>query len=338
MAIVTVQSVLASAIAAEIEVVSSISVEAINVVVERVLVQTAVAAGYATATVSRTVPEAVVDYVLAFATPYLDEEGWYKKFRDEVTVTDLAAVHISKGASDQVGTSDEATLDVSKGLSDSVGVTDNLVVTIIYIRNLADTATVSEQITAINTVKGLADSVAATESLVKDFSKALSEQVSIADAAALLMSKPLADSVVPSDSSFWSIVKALSEAVDASDALDNIVFDKVLSDSVSTTDAKAIDLDKPLSDSVSVADLFNRTVVFDRTFTDTATTSEFVTYSFEKYLQDSATPSDAASLHLTKVASDTVTATDAITSIVIVSGATQLVNSFPLNVFTLNGP
>ena len=68
---------------------------------------------YEVITVSRTVPEAVVDYVLAFATPYLDEEGWYKKFRDTVTVTDLAAVHISKGASDQVATSDEATLDVS---------------------------------------------------------------------------------------------------------------------------------------------------------------------------------------------------------------------------------
>jgi len=73
-------------------------------------------------------------------------------------------------------------------------------------------------------------------------------------------------------------------------------------------------------------------------FTDTATVTEALVSSFSKSLQDSATPSDSPAWHFYKAASDSVTVTDSIISIIIVSGATQLVNSFPLNVFTLNGP
>lgn len=338
MARVTVSSVLASALSAEVEVVSSISVEAINVVVERVLVQTAVAAGYATATVSRVIPEALVEYVLAEATAFLDELQRWKKFRETVGASDIAAISVSKALTDSVGTDDSAAVDVSKSLTDSVSVTDTLVVTIIFIRNLADSVTTTDSIQFINTVKGLADNVATTESTVKDFSKALADQATLADAAALLMSKPFTDSVTPSDDSYWSYVKALSDAVDAADALDNIVFDKSLSDSASITEAKAIDVSKALTDAVLPTDFFIRVVQYNRLFTDTATVTEALSNSFGKSLQDSATPSDTPAWHFYKAASDSVTVTDSIISIVIVSGATQLVNSFPLNVFTLNGP
>ena len=338
MARVTVSSVLASALSAEVEVVSSISVEAINVVVERVLVQTAVAAGYATATVSRVIPEALVEYVLAEATAFLDELQRWKKFRETVGASDIAAISVSKALTDSVGTDDSAAVDVSKSLTDSVSVTETLVVTIIFIRNLADSVTTTDSIQFINTVKGLADNVATTESTVKDFSKALADQATLADAAALLMSKPFTDSVTPSDDSYWSYVKALSDAVDAADALDNIVFDKSLSDSASITEAKAIDVSKALTDAVLPTDFFFRVVQYNRLFTDTATVTEALSNSFSKSLQDSATPSDTPAWHFYKAASDSVTVTDSIISIVIVSGATQLVNSFPLNVFTLNGP
>lgn len=338
MARVTVSSVLASALSAEVEVVSSISVEAINVVVERVLVQTAVAAGYATATVSRVIPEALVEYVLADATAFLDELQRWKKFRETVGANDIASISVTKTLTDSVGTDDSAAVDVSKSLTDSVGVTDALVVTIIFIRNLADSVTTTDSIQFINTAKNLTDNVVTTESTVKDFSKALEDQATLTEAAALLMSKPFTDSVTPSDDSFWSYVKALSDAVDAADALDNIVFDKVLSDSASITEAKAIDVSKSLTDAVLPTDFFSRVVQYSRLFTDTATVTEALSNSFSKSLQDSATPSDTPAWHFYKATSDSVTVTDSITSIVIVSGATQLVNSFPLNVFTLNGP
>jgi hypothetical protein len=338
MARVTVSSVLASALSAEVEVVSSISVEAINVVVERVLVQTAVAAGYATATVSRVIPEALVEYVLADATAFLDELQRWKKFRETVGASDIAAISVNKAFTDSVGTDDSAAVDASKSLSDSVSVTETLVVTIIFIRNFADSVTTTDSIQFINTVKKLTDNVATTESTVKDFSKALADQATLTDAAALLMSKPLTDSVSHYDDSFWAFAKALADGVDASDALNNIVFDKVLSDSASITEAKAIDVSKPLTDAVIPSDFFTRTVQYSRSFTDTATVTEALSNSFGKSLQDSAAPSDNSAWYFYKAASDSVTVTDSIISIVIVSGATQLINSFPLNVFTLNGP
>ena len=339
MARVTVSSVLASALSAEVEVVSSISVEAINVVVERVLVQSAVAAGYATATVSRVIPEALVEYVIAEATAYLDEEGWWKKFKDTVEATDLIAVSVSKTLTDSTtGATDSATLDVGKGLSDSVSVTESITVTLVILRDFFETVTATDAVQSIDMAKALTDTATATEAAQKDFSKALTDQATLTDAAALLMSKPLADSVTPSDDSYWSYVKALSDAVDAADAIASFDISKSLLDSISATEAKAIDLSKPLSDSVSPTDLFARVVTFNRTFTDTAVVTEALNHAFSKSLQDSATPSESAAIAFTKAATDSVTVTDSIISIVIVSGATQLVNSFPLNVFTLNGP
>lgn len=338
MARVTVSSVLASALSAEVEVVSSISVEAINVVVERVLVQTAVAAGYATATVSRVIPEALVEYVLADATAFLDELQRWKKFQETVNANDIAAISVSKSLTESVGVTDSPAIDVSKSLTDSVSVNETLIITLIFIRNFADSVTATDSIQFINTVKGLSDNVATTETTVKDFSKALADQATLTDDAALSTSKALADSVSPYDDSFWAFAKALADGVDASDALNNIVFDKVLSDSASITEAKAIDVSKPLTDAVSLSDLFDRQVQYSRSFTDTATVTEALVSSFSKSLQDSATPSDSPAWHFYKAASDSVTVTDSIISIIIVSGATQLVNSFPLNVFTLNGP
>ncbi len=239
----TVSSVLASVTVSEIRVASTAQIGA--------------------ATVSRVIPQAAIQAVIAAASPYLDVAGWYKLYQETISPTDILFFNMSKAASDSISVSDNVDLAVEKTLGDSFGMTDVIVVTIIILRSFADAVSISDS-QIIDVEKPLSDSVSTTESLAKDADKSLSDSASIGD-----------------------------------------------------YDAKLIT--KPLSDSLTIQDQYSSVINYARAFVDTTTTSEVIDKVFIKSISDSASFPDNLVIQIIPV-------------------SPQLLNTYVLNYFTLNGP
>lgn len=334
----TVSSVLASSISAVVRAASSISVQALNVVIERAQVSTAITAGYAISTVSRVIPETQVVYVLAAASAFVDNEQWWKRYQDAVAITELAAIGISKPLTDQAVISELKSIGFNRPLNDSITTTDDLIITLIFIREVFDTVSATDELKSVNVSKALADSIFASEQKNFSFSKALSDTANTSELKRLSFSKPVSDSVSVSESSMASFAKATTDSVTTSESSARSV-SKKLTDTTAITEAKSFVLQKPLSDTVLASEVFSKIVDYNRLFADSATISDQQSLTLSILVTDIASLADSQSMIYEKsITGDVVTAIDSIVEIVITTGATQLINSFPLNYFTLNGP
>tara|TARA_R110000772_G_scaffold3256_3_gene11760 strand:+ start:2543 stop:3556 length:1014 start_codon:yes stop_codon:yes gene_type:complete len=334
----TVSSVLASSISAAVRAASSISVQALNVVIERAQVSTAITAGYAISTVSRVIPETQVGYILAAASAFTDNEQWWKRYQDAVAITELAAISISKPLADQAVISESKAIGFDKPLDDSIEVTESLIITLIFIREVFDTVSATDELKSVDVSKALVDSIFATEQKNFSFSKSLSDTASIAELKRISFSKPVSDTVSMSESSRASLAKATTDSVTTSESSARSV-SKNLTDTTAITEAKSFVLQKALSDTTLISEALSKIVDYNRLFADSATMSDQQSLALSVLITDIMSLTDSQSMLYEKsITGDVVTPVDSIVSIVITSGATQLMNSFPLNYFTLNGP
>lgn len=333
---VTVSSVQASAVVSEVKAASSITVQAVNVYLEAVKADVSVLAAVGSATVSYVFPTTVVDAAVAQASAYLDEAGWFKLYMDTISATEVFHYLMTKSFNDPAGLTDAVAKETTKELTEAVSFSDNIVITIIILRSFFDTFGVTDY-QVLDVAKSLEDSVSYAETLLRDVDKTLNDIASVSDAPAKSITKPFADSLTSTDSSTRLVNKA---AVDVVSTSDDKTFDvaKSRSDSISVTDSPSKDHTKLFVDSFFSSDAFTRVVNYNRNPNDAVLVTEALSKQFSRPLADSASISDADSRHFYKnVVGDSVSFSESF-SYVIVGAESQLLNTYPLNTFTLNGP
>jgi len=171
---------------------------------------------YARATTSAVIPSADVAYVLPVsAVSYIelavgmevDETGRYRYVADTAITLEQVFIDTVKSFADAVQmVHNEPVFDVAKALTDSTTITDAVTVVLVFIRNFADSAGVSD-VSAYAFIKALVDSVSTTEQLYFAISKLLTDGVGMIDSFDLY------------DGATYTFTKALSNVSFATDAV-----------------------------------------------------------------------------------------------------------------------
>lgn len=169
------------------------------------------------------VAAADVAYILMTVDANLDTSGRFRYIPEVVVVSDAVALAVTKAlSSPSVLTSDEAVLETIKGLSETVSLSEAFVITLVFLRDFADTATITDlaslelsrplldgaSVSDVSTrllTKVLASGVAMNDSfeagdgLLYSFAKGVSNVVFAADATALSQFKSVSDMITPAD-------------------------------------------------------------------------------------------------------------------------------------------
>lgn len=178
---------------------------------------------FAVADASYVLADATVYYIQPVLDAYLDTTGKFKFVMDVLAPTDAVSLHPSKRAVDSIALSDDSTLDVGKNLSDSIGLSETFVRTLVFIRNLADTAPVSD-FSARSTSKALVDSFTFVDDTAFSLTKALSDGVAMSDTSSAVdgsqfsFSKYITNLAFTSDATAFLTQKSLSETVSGVDS------------------------------------------------------------------------------------------------------------------------
>jgi hypothetical protein len=167
-------------------------------------------------------PVADIAYILLAVGAYLDTTGRFKYTTDIFGISDSASLSTTKAAdADAFALSDGTTLSAIKGLSDTAVMSDSALAILIFIRNFADTA-------------------------------------SLTDAKALLISSPYSDTIAVSDTSLRSMGKTVADSFSLNDLSDaagpTFSFADFTNNTVLALDSPAIGNSKALSDLLSLAD------------------------------------------------------------------------------------
>jgi hypothetical protein len=163
-------------------------------------------------------------------------------------------------------------------------------------KNLADSVTVSEAADA-EVVKAAADSVAPTEAISdKAVAKGLADSVTPGESASRQVAfvRAPADSVTPTESPAFTVQTYPADSVTVTEVPEFFSGTELnLDDSVTVSEGiDYFEVEKGLADSVSPADAFERTVAFERTFSDSVTVTEAPAIGVELYPDDSVTVSE----------------------------------------------
>jgi hypothetical protein len=330
-----VSSVVASSIVSETRPDVSISVEAISVIAQSDRIRTAVASVVGAASAVYQIPASAIDYIEIDVATALDEEGWYKLYQDSAVILDQKAIDFAKQLLDQALATDDPALHLEKALDDSVSTADAVTILIIILRTFADTASTSDD-SSFSLAKALADVATTVDAKAVDFEKARSDAVTALDVALRSVSKGLADAAAANDVNAIAFAKAASDSATTADVAARDV-SKVLSDSTALADSALLDFAKALSDLQPAADALSRVVDWYRDFNDAPITSDALEVAFSKALADTYGATDAAQLSLSKALVDSVSTADSL-SYQIQSASPQLLNTYVLNFFVLNGP
>jgi hypothetical protein len=252
----------------------------------------------------------------------IDERGLNKYARDDVNSIDLISIGINKGLVDNQPAIDLIqSFTLGKGLSDDNSTQDELHFSIGFLRDYTDDGYVSDAIASFAIGKGLIDSSVASDRIQSlGVSKSLTDEILTFDMADInagdgleyAFGKGINDTpVVTSDASYATVIKALTESLLMSDAVNQMVIDKVLSDTSISNDILTSDITKPIADSYTSTDLFDR--VFDsiRDFTETLSGADSInSFAIGKALSESASSTEAGSLLMTDYADITYFAED----------------------------
>lgn len=205
--------------------------------------------------------------------------GKIRAFTDSTAFQELINLAVAKAIADSAGSSDFYAAHLFKNVSE-----------VVSMGTVSDTATKDFG-------KGLIDAPAMTEALANAFNKPLADAGALADAAAKSVSRPASDTFTISDASVTAFGKNPSDAPVATDSAPTFV------------------VSKAPSDIVSMGDVLARTVVYNRSFSDSVTISDSLATSIEEGLnrrpQNYAGVTDVAALGYSKPLSENSSATDA---------------------------
>ena len=215
---------------------------------------------------------------------------------DAATPTDLARVSFGLARTDLAALSDSLDHAIAKSVEDSTAATDTLSHALNYQRGFTDTVSLDD-----------------TSNVDKNWD-ATKQNVAFT-----------------SDAHIWSIAKAETESVLATDAA-LIAAQKVIADTASTGDSVAYTtaFQRAFSDVVSLDDISNVDKNWDATKQNVAFTSDSALLTLGQSHTDSALIDDAYAYAASKVLTDSVGFSDAI-SIQLNSGSTPVFNGFTFN-------
>ena len=256
----------------------------------------------ARAEVSYVLPVAAISYIDMKLTASLDVLNRNPYVSETQVVVDKAVLAVAKRFSDGFSTADAIT-DKAFGLnkSESVSFIDALVVVITFIRDVADSALLSDAV-AVDAIKNLFDSVGNTDTNSYDFSKFIPDGVAMQDGADVQdgnvhhFEKYVMNMAFPTDANQKFFEKLLLDTFSALDAL-SVSFSKPLFDSFAFTDTQTFDFGIVKSDSVntteSLANAFSKQIS-----PDSIAFSDLIVKNLGKGLSDFVVPEDVGSLRL----------------------------------------
>jgi hypothetical protein len=191
--------------------------------------------------------------------------------------SDDQAIGVGKGLTDTFSVSEAIdSFGIGKGLSDSQLITESLDRTVQYSRDLTDTFSVSEAIDSFGIGKGFSDSQLITESLDRtvQYSRDLTDTFPVSEAIdsfnigkGCLTLSPL-----------LNLTRSVQYSRDFTDAF--------VLDDAATVDALQKATSALKQNIFGMGDVFGRTVVFNREFTDSVTPTENYASSFSKAAAD----------------------------------------------------
>lgn len=216
-----------------------------------------------------------------------DTKNRYFRSGHEATMTDLYTSAFSKLAdSDSFSFADSNLTDFSALKTDSFSFSDTPSVVTQFNRSFADAFAL--------------DDFTAVDAVVKDMANAKTNVFGFGDVQAFGVGKGLADSFTFSDAfDSFGIEKGLTDTQSMTESLARTVqYSRIFTDTFVMDDAATVDaLQKATSalkqNIVSMGDLFGRTVIFNRQFTDSVTPTEDHAVSFSKPATDLFTVSEA---------------------------------------------
>ena len=250
------------------------------------------------AVASYTIPAADIAYINLFLDADIDVTGLFKYTAESVTLNDGSVIAFAKSQSDSFFIDDFIFSDVGKSLADTITLSDILVPTLVFLRDFADTQSISDS-TVLAFAKQAASSVLASENLVKDYGKSLSDTVLIAELASLTVARFLTESFSFADAKFLSSQKILTEVQSVADAA-VIDISKLLTDSAIPSDVIAFNISKALSDGFAMNDSADATDGLTFSFSigvqNVIFASDVVARSFQKPRTDSVGTADSGLL------------------------------------------
>ena len=178
----------------------------------------ATSAQIAAAAVTHVYPVSDISYILLASSAYLDTTGLFKYTTDSVTVVENTAFVISKIAdADSFYLADSIATAFNKAASDSVTMSDSVVTVLIFLRDFADTVSLSDS-TAKLISPAYVETVSTSDANVIAFDSGKADSFSLSDFTAAVYSPAYSDTVSSSDATTLSTDKLFSETMSTSDS------------------------------------------------------------------------------------------------------------------------
>jgi hypothetical protein len=255
----------------------------------------------ARAEVSYVLPVAAISYIDMKLTASLDVLNKNPYVGETQVVVDKAVLAVAKKFFETLSVPDGITSKaVSLSKTDSVVATEDILsILITFIRNFADSTSVSDTV-AVDALKNLFESVANTDTDSYDFSKFIPDGVAMQDGADIQdgnkhhFEKYVMNMAFPTDANQKFFEKLLLDSFNPIDAA-SVSFSKALFDSFAFTDTQTFDFGIVKSDSVNTTE--SLTSAFSKQISpDSIAFSDQIVKNPGKGLSDSAVPEDVGSL------------------------------------------
>lgn len=253
---------------------------------------------------------------------FLDPDPKFAILFDDMSVSDLFALHYGKEESEQIALQDLVGLSLAK--------------------SVVDTTTITEVIDILlTTIREIEDSLVVADALASAVTKPLpSETTSVSDDAVLQPQKGLDETIGFEDSTLRAIGVAPTDTPVVSDSEPLVQSELVKSESVSFTDAQSLSVSpvfvdtalvsetlaklsrSTLADSLSVTEVFSRASIFNVPLSDSFTIDDLANV-------------DALDVDTTSTKGNVFSVTDSLVS-TLVSTNSGVLNANTLNQGTLN--
>ena len=217
-----------------------------------------------------------------------------KPLQDVADLLETSFRSVNQPKADGTDITDAYTNHLSKQLSDLI--------------HLTSSATIVEQDNSFPV-----SAVGFLELLRTVFDKSLAESAGVIDQYSIGFNKPIADPVSMSDGYTHHLSKNISEVLFLTDPVTyQMYLPKDLSGSAGVTDSSALDVTKPTVDSLALTQLLSVSLTKSAQ-ADLVAITEAAKYLMVKRVADSTLLSEEVIPRVTKIRSDTVTATEALT-------------------------
>ncbi len=254
-----------------------------------------------TSSTSYILPVAAVDYILLKVDAELDSTNKNPYVADSVVFVDSKVIAFAKALAENASISEvPPVFEIEKAISESVLMAESLSTLLIFIRNFAETLSISE-VVAIELARSLADMAVALDATTREYSKLVPDGVAMNDGAdttdglLVVITKSFTNMAFVADARTTDFAKAITDAASPTDALAQL-FGKALADQFSQSDLLSVETSLLRTDNFTIADLVTIALIVGRTLTDSATIGDNAVLSLLKALSDSASVDDSGSL------------------------------------------